>query len=67
LIEKYEEKLKEINKEIINNFVIYLIPTEKNKEQKINYFLRKKVIKQNLMILKAKLTGKTFSYTKIVK
>lgn len=67
LIEKYEEKLKEINKEIIKNFIIYIIPNQKNEEQKTNYFLRKKVIKQNLMIFKAKLTGKSFSYTKIVK
>lgn len=67
LIEKYEKRLKELNKEILKNIFIYIIPTEKNQEKKINYFFRKKVIKQNLIILKSRLTWKTFSYTKIIK
>ncbi len=67
LIEKYERKLKDLDKEILRNFYIYLIPNEKNSEQKTNFYLRKKVIKQNLLILKWRLTWKTFSYTKIIK
>lgn len=67
LLEKYEKKLKNLNKEILNNFIIFLIPNEKNNEIKQNFYLRKKVINQNIMILKSRLTWKTYSYTKIIK
>lgn len=67
LIEKYEKKLKNLNQEKRKNFLIYIIPSKKNTKQKENYYLRNKVLRQNLIILKSRLTGKTYSYTKIVK
>lgn len=67
LIEKYEKKLKNLTKEKQKNFFIYIIPSKENASLKENIYLREKVIRQNLMILKSRLTGKTYSYTKIVK
>lgn len=67
LIEKYEKKLKILNKEKKQKFIIYIIPSPQNNKIKENFYLREKVIKQNLVILKSRLTGKTYSYTKIVK
>jgi hypothetical protein len=37
------------------NFLIFLIPTKSNIEKKNFYAIKKKVIKQNISILKAKL------------
>lgn len=67
LIEKYEKKLKLLNKEKQKKFLIYIIPSKENNKIKENFYLRDKVIRQNLMILKSRLTGKAYSYTKIVK
>lgn len=67
LLEKYEKKLKILNKEIFKNLIIFIIHTEKNNKIKQNFYLRKKVINQNIMILKSRLTWKTYSYTKIIK
>lgn len=67
LYNKYESKLKELQIEIFKNLYVYFIPGEKNNERKETFNLKKKVIEQNLMILQSRITGKTFSYTKIVK
>ncbi|MBW7954726.1 hypothetical protein H3C61_02850 [Candidatus Gracilibacteria bacterium] len=67
LIEKYESKLKELRKEKLKNFFIYIIPSKENNKIKINFYLKEKVLKQNIMIFKSRLTGKTFSYTKVLK
>ncbi len=67
LIEKYEKKLKLLQKQKTKNFFIYIFPSPKNNKLKDNFYLREKVIRQNLMILKSRLTGKTYSYTKIIK
>lgn len=67
LSEKYEKKLNILNKEIQKNILVFIIPTEKNNEIRQNFYLRKKVINQNLMILKSRLTWKTYSYTKVIK
>lgn len=66
-LSKYEEKLNDINKEISKNIQVFLIPTEENKKTKEYLILKKKVIKQNLSILKVKLTWNYFSYVKLVK
>lgn len=67
LIEKYESKLKELRKEKLKNFLIYIIPSKENNKLKINLYLKEKVLKQNIMIFKSRLTWKTFSYTKVLK
>ncbi len=67
LYNKYSQKLKEINKEISKNILIYLIPTKENIKKQEYFALRKKVINQNLTILKAKMSWWMFSYVKVVK
>nr|MDD3720191.1 hypothetical protein [Candidatus Gracilibacteria bacterium] len=67
LLKKYKEKKDEIDKEIIKNFTIFIFPIGKNKEKKEIILAKKSVISQNISLLKAKLNGKVFSYTKIVK
>lgn len=67
LILKYSQKLKEINKEMLKNFLIFLVPTKQNIEKKEYLVLKKKVIRQNLSLLEAKLSWSFFSYVKIVK
>lgn len=67
LYEKYNNKLKELNKKILINFYVFLIPTNKNIEKKEGLLLRKKVLKQNMFIFKSRLEQKNFSYSKIIK
>ena len=67
LIEKYQEKQKQNKLNILKNFYVFILPIWKNKEKAENLILRKKVINQNIIILKAKVTGKLVSYTKVIK
>lgn len=67
LIEKYQEKQKQNKLNILKNFYVFILPIWKNKEKAENLILRKKVINQNIVILKAKVTGKLVSYTKVIK
>lgn len=63
LLKKYQEKKVEVDKEYKKNmFFIFW-----NKEKKESLLLRRLVINQNISILEAKLKGKLFSYTKIIK
>jgi len=63
LLKKYQEKKEEVDKKYKKNlFFIFW-----NKEEKEALLLKKLVINQNISILEAKLKGKIFSYTKIVK
>jgi hypothetical protein len=55
LVEKYSLKLKELDKEAMKNILVFIIPTKKNLIKKEHFSLRKKVIKQNISILQAKL------------
>lgn len=61
LIRKYKEKLKQNTQEIIKNFFV----TKKNKKDDL--FLRRKVIKQNLVLYKVKQKWVNYSYTAIKK
>lgn len=63
LLKKYQEKKEEVLKEYKKNFYFIFW----NKERKEALSLKKIVINQNISILEAKLKGKIFSYTKIVK
>lgn len=67
LYNKYSQKLRELNKEISRNILIYLIPTKENIKKQEYYAIRKKVIQQNLSILRAKLKWNMFSYVKVMK
>lgn len=67
LLRKYRSKEKNNNKDIQKNFIAVLFPFWKNKEKKEHLFLKKKVIKQNISILKAKASWKIYSYTLIKK
>lgn len=63
LLKKYQEKKQEVDKELKKN--LYFIFW--NREKKEALLLKKVVINQNISILEAKLKGRVFSYTKIVK
>ena len=67
LLEKYNEKLSQNNKEIIKNLLAILIPFWKNAEISEKIFTKRRVIKQNISLLKAKKAGGVQSYTAIVK
>lgn len=65
-IEKYEKKLKEVNIAILKGFIIFFNPFS-HSEEKTKIFLKKKVIEQNISILKAKKSGHISSYTSMRK
>jgi predicted CopG family antitoxin len=65
LIRKYSDKQKENNLEIIKTF--FKILKKEDREKLEDLQLKAKVIKQNITLLKMKKTGKSFSYTRIIK
>lgn len=65
-LERYEKKLMELNIYIYKNFFIFYNPFLTS-EAKIKTLLKKKVIEQNISILKAKKTWHLSSYTSIKK
>lgn len=67
LLEKYTERLKQNNKELLQNIGSILIPTAKNKEISEKIFTKRRVIIQNISLLKAKKSWKVKSYTLAVK
>jgi len=66
LLEKYKEKLSENSKEIRKNIVLFINPFNKS-EKKEKILLKRKVIQQNISILKAKKTWNISSYTSVKK
>lgn len=66
-LNKYKQKLKENTSKIIKNFWIYILPIKIFEEEKHDILTRRKVIKQNIYLFKAKLNWKSFSYTKTVR
>lgn len=66
LLEKYKEKLKSNSSEMRKNFLLFVNPFSKS-EKKEKILLKRKVIKQNISILKAKKTGSISSYTGVKK
>lgn len=62
-LKKYKEKLRENDLYILKNFPILLINNEKRQDT----FIRRKVIKQNITLFKAKEKGIWFSYTSVKK
>ncbi|MFK7780263.1 MAG: hypothetical protein QM490_03860 [Candidatus Gracilibacteria bacterium] len=60
-LKRYKEKLKENNIFIIKNIIVLLFSSEK----RLDTFIRRKVIKQNITLFKAKEKGIGFSYTTV--
>lgn len=67
LLNKYNAKLKENTKELMRNLHLYLSPFKESREKLDGIILKQKVIKQNISLLKAKKSGKVYSYTAIKK
>jgi len=67
LLEKYSEKLKDTNKDLFKNIGIIVFPFGKNTEKRDKILIKRKVIQQNITLLKAKKHGSIGSYTSIVK
>jgi len=67
LLSKYIEKKKQNNINILKNFYVFILPFWNLKEKRDNLIIRKKVIEQNIIILKAKIRWKLVSYTKLIK
>lgn len=65
-LEKYEKKLKDLNIYIFKNFLVFYNPFFTS-DDKIKTLLKKKVIEQNISILKAKKSWRMSSYTSIKK
>ncbi len=63
LLKKYKEKKEEVDKE----YKKYTFNFFSKKENKESLLLKKLVINQNISILEAKIKGKIFSYTKVIK
>ena len=66
-LNKYKQKLKQNNVEILKNILAFIVPWEENSNKKQDLIVRRKVIKQNIYLFRAKLEGKVFSYTKVIK
>ncbi len=66
LLEKYKEKLSDNNKEIRKNIFIFLNPFF-HSDSKDKILLKRKVIQQNISLLKAKKNGGLSSYTGVKK
>ena len=66
LLEKHKEKLKENTQEIRKNLGLIMNPFSSS-EKKEKIFLTRRVIKQNISILRAKKTGSLGSYTGVKK
>lgn len=67
LLNKYKKSHNENLKNCLKNFWIFLIPTQANKEKADALILRGRVISQNIALLKAKKSGKIYSYTYVKK
>lgn len=67
LYEKYENKYKLLQKEYYKNIFKFIIPNKKNNLYTENFDIKKQVIKNNLFILKNRLTWSNFSYVKLIK
>ena len=67
LLDKYKERLKHNNKDILKNLVSILFPFWKHAETREKILLKRKVIQQNISLLRAKKAWKIVSYTAVIK
>ena len=63
-LNKYKQKLKENNIDILKNIIFFIFPFWNNIEKKQEILIKRKVINQNVYLFKAKINWKVFSYTK---
>lgn len=66
-LNKYKQKLKENTIILLKNFWIFILPFWKFATKKQDLLIKRKVIKQNIYLFKAKLNWKVFSYTQTIK
>ncbi len=66
-LNKYKQKLRENNIEILKKLYVFILPFWKFSEIKESIIVKRKVIKQNIYLFKAKIEWKVFSYTKTIK
>ncbi len=66
LLDKYKEKLRDNTKEIFWNISVFLNPFSQS-ETREKILLKRKVIRQNISILRAKKSGSLWSYTWVKK
>ena len=63
LLIKYKDKLQQNNNEILKNiFLIFIFP-----EKREDIFIKRRIIKQNITLLEAKIRWINFSYTSVIK
>ena len=67
LIKKYQDRKNVNTKELLSQPLLSIWPFGENAKKREHLLLKRKVISQNITILKAKKTGKLISYTKMVK
>ena len=67
LLDRYKLKLKETDIYLLKHIVTFFIPFIGNRKKYEYMFLKKKVLEQNISLIKAKLRWSRFSYTSIVK
>ncbi|MDC0505994.1 hypothetical protein OAN96_00185 [Candidatus Gracilibacteria bacterium] len=67
LKQKYKSRGQENTRNIFKNIIVFILPFGKNKELRDSLVIKKKVISQNISLLDAKLSGKVYSYVKIIK
>lgn len=67
LKKKYQQRAKLNRKNILKNITAFIFPFGKNKEIRDDLSIKWKVISQNISLLDAKLSGKVYSYVKIVR
>lgn len=65
LLNRYKERNKQLRKYILGHFWEYFIPSKKAEFSKL--LLTHAVLRQNIIIMKAKKSWKIYSYTKLVK
>lgn len=67
LLKRYKHLEKELNIEYYKNFYKFLLLiSEEQKDFVTRYNIKKALVKQNITLLEAKISNKSFSYTKIV-
>jgi len=65
LLNRYKHRNKQVRWYILQHFWEYFMPSKKEEFSKL--LLTRAVLRQNIIIMKAKKSGKIYSYTKLVK
>lgn len=67
LLQKYEERLKKNNMELLRGIFYFIFPFGSFADKGDHIKTKRRVIEQNISLLRAKKSGKVFSYTQITK